>query len=58
MGKNEGNKMVKSFSMSGPNGPTSVFFAGKLDHDSLIPVGIAVVAAAVAVAVLFLKKHK
>ncbi len=50
--------MVKSFSMSGPNGPTSVFFAGKLDHDSLIPVGIAVVAAAVAVAVLFLKKHK
>lgn len=45
--------------LAGPDGPTSVFYAGKIGKGSLFPIGIAVVAAAmIAVAVLFFQKRR
>lgn len=52
--------MHGNFSMlAGADGPTSVFYAGKLGKGSLLPIGIAVLAAALAAAVaLFFKKRR
>ena len=52
--------MAGNFSvLNSPDGPTAVFYAGKLGNKSLFPVGIAILAVVMAAAaILFFKKRK